>query len=975
MSLPSARPPLLMLIDGHALAYRAFHALREPMSAPDGEPTGATFGFTNMLLAALTTHRPTHLAVAFDRGRSGREALYPPYKANRAERPPELDVQLQRIAEIVAAFRVPVYTLDGFEADDVLGSLTAQAEAAGMDSLVVTGDSDLLQLVGPHTRVAISGRRMADMEVYDEARVRERYGVAPVDLAEWKGLKGDSSDNVPGVSGIGEKGATELIQTHGSVEAVIAAAPTFKPGRLRDNLIAQADQARLSTRLCRILRDLPVILDLDQVALTGYDREAVLAIFRRLAFRNFMERLPALDGGAPIGATAAPAPAALSGDYRLVADLPELEGLAAAWSAAPRLAFDTETTGVDPMRARLVGIAISDAVGRGWYVAVGHGLSVDQAAAEDAKTPDGAAAPSHAQMAMDFDVADAARAGDASVRPDVVDPPVDAAARAMAERNIPLEEVRRVLGPMLQGPAVKVAHHAKYDLTVLLRAGLPVAGPVFDTLVAAWLVDPGRRGLGLKDLSFTELGVEMTPITELIGKGKGQRTMAEVDPADAAAYAGADVDMTLRLADWAAPRLEERGARELFDELEMPLMWVLAEMERTGIRVDAEVLAEIARDLNARAAILEEQVFAAVGHRFNLASPKQLSEVLFGELGIPPTRKTDTGFSTNADALADLAAQYPVIQTIQDHRHVKKLLGTYVEALPLLINYETMRIHTSWQQTGTVTGRLSSTEPNLQNIPVRSELGGQIRRAFVAEPGWQILAADYSQMELRILAALSEDEALRRVYAEGGDIHADTAAYLFQKEPAEVSANERRLAKIVNFGIVYGMGAFGLSRSTGWSRSESAAFIERYFTRYAGVKAFFDRLLADCARTGYVSTLLGRRRYFPMLRDGSGVDGNTRSRLEREAINAPIQGSAADITKRAMIDLSAALKAGGHRSRLLLQVHDELLLEVPPDEVGAVAGLTRRIMTGCVPLAGVPLAVDVAVGANWGDLQRLSTPG
>ena len=967
MSERSAKPPLLLLVDGHALAYRAYHALREPMSAPDGEPTGATFGFTNMLLAALNTHRPTHLAVAFDRGRSGREALYPPYKANRAERPLELDVQLQRIAEIVAAFNIPVYTLDGFEADDVLGTLTAQAETAGVDSLVITGDSDLLQMVGPHTRVAISGRRMSEVEIYDAARVRERYGVEPVDLAEWKGLKGDSSDNILGVSGIGEKGATELIQAHGTVDGVLAAAPGFKPGRLRDNLIAQADQARLSARLCRIMRDLPVTLDMEQVALTGYDREAVLAIFRRLSFRNLMDRLPALDASAPGDAPAAPAPAAPSGDYRLVADLAELEDLTATWAAAPRLAFDTETTGVDPMRARLVGIAISDAVGRGWYIAVGHGAT----AAEG----DPSAAPAaHAQLTMDFGVgATGAGAAAGANATDPLDGPPDGdPPAALPDRNLPWAEVLRLLGPVLQGPAIKVAHHAKYDLTVLLRAGLPVSAPVFDTLVAAWLVDPGRRGLGLKDLAFTELGVEMTPISALIGKGKGQRTMAEVNPVDAAAYAGADVDMTLRLAHWAAPHLEERGARELFEQLEMPLMWVLAEMERTGIRVDAEVLAEIARDLNARAAALEDQIFAGVGHRFNLASPKQLSEVLFGELGIPPTRKTDTGFSTNADALADLAAQYPIIQTIQDHRHVRKLLGTYVEALPLMINYETMRIHTSWQQTGTVTGRLSSTEPNLQNIPVRSELGGQIRRAFVAEQGWLILAADYSQMELRILAALSGDEALTAVYAEGGDVHADTAAYLFQKDPSAVTANERRLAKIVNFGIVYGMGAFGLSRSTGWSRSESAAFIDRYFTRYAGVKAYFDRQLADCAQTGYVSTLLGRRRYFPMLREGSGVDANTRARMEREALNAPIQGGAADITKRAMIDLSAALKVGGYRARLLLQVHDELLLEVPPDEIDAVAALTRAIMTGCVPLPGVSLAVDVAVGVNWGELVRVT---
>lgn len=941
MSTPPAGPtPLLLLIDGHALAYRAFHALREPMSAPDGEPTGATFGFTNMLLAALAGYRPTHLAVAFDRGRSGREQLYPPYKANRAARPPELDQQLERIAEIVTAFNIPVYALDGFEADDVLGSLSAQAEAAGIDCLLLTGDSDLLQLVGPHTRVAISGRRMADAEVYDADRVRERYGVSPADLADWKGLKGDSSDNVPGVTGIGEKGATELIRTHGTVEAVIAAAPGFKPGRLRDNLIAQADQARLSTQLCRILRDLPVTLDLPAVALGGYDREAIVALFRRLAFRSLIERLSLLDGaagqdGAGASSSAASSAAPPSGDYRLVGSLSELEALVRRLADAPRLAFDTETTGVDPLLARLVGIALSDAPGRGWYIAVGHG-----AAEAGLETPGG-------QLAMSLDGGSSARF------------------------NLPLPEVLRLLTPLLTGAAVKVAHHAKYDLTVLAMAGLAVAPPVYDTLVAAWLVEPGRRGLGLKDLAFSELGVEMTPISALIGKGKGQRTMAEVDPEEAAAYAAADVDMTLRLADWAEPQLDERGARALFDELEMPLTWVLAEMERVGIRVDPEVLALIARDLNARAAELEAEVHREVGHAFNLASPKQLSEVLFGQLGIPPTRKTDRGYSTDAEALADLAPRYPIIQLIQEHRHLRKLLGTYVEALPLLVNPRTLRIHTSWQQTGTVTGRLSSTEPNMQNIPVRSELGGQIRRAFVAERGWRLVAADYSQMELRILAALSADPALLQVYAEGGDIHADTAAYLFQKEPAEVSANERRLAKIVNFGIVYGMGAFGLARSTGWSRSEAAAFIERYFGRYPGVRAYFDKVLADCAQQGYVSTLLGRRRYFPLLRAGATVDGNTRSRLEREAINAPIQGSAADITKRAMVDLHAALAAGGYRARLLLQVHDELLLEVPEEELDAVVPLTASIMRDCVPLEGVPLEVDVAVGANWGEMGRV----
>jgi len=933
--------PTLLLVDGHALAYRAYHALPPTLSARDGEPTNATFGFTSMLIDVLRAHAPTHAAVAFDAGRTGRDQIHPAYKANRVAMDDAMRLQMARINEVVEAFGIPIYRIEGWEADDVIATLAGQAAARGVDTLIVSGDSDLYQLIDAHTRVVTSGRRFGDPVVYDAARVVERYGVQPAQLVDWKGIKGDPSDNIPGVPGVGEKSATQLLQRWGSLEDALLNLDAVEPARLREALRAHAEVARLGVRLVAIRHDAPVALDLDACAWDAFDRERVMALFRQLDFRALAERLPEPTTAA--GSTAESDGSAErhgpDGQYAVVDTLEGLAALVTRLRTAARLAFDTETTNKDPMRASLVGIALSDGPDHGWYVPVAHRAAV----------PDDLPVQTVLPGTEDHAAAVAAR-------------PVE------APRNLPLVDVLAALAPVLAGASVKVAHHAKYDALVLRRAGLEVAAPLFDTMVAAWLIDPGRRGFGLKDLAWSRLGVEMTPITALIGSGRNQITMAEVPVSEAAPYAAADVDMTLRLAALLDPELDACGARELFETLEMPVSAVLTDMEEVGIRVDPSVLDGIRTELAARADALAERIHTAAGRPFNIASPAQLGQVLFAELGLPAARRTATGISTSADALADLAPLHPIVRDVLDWRHVAKLRGTYVDTLPLLIHPETGRVHTSWMQTSTVTGRLSSTDPNLQNIPVRSELGGQIRRAFVAEPGWQLLAADYSQMELRILAAVSGDEALRAVYREDGDVHAATAAFLFDKPTSAVTANERRIAKTVNFGTVYGISAFGLARQVALSRTESQAFIDRYFERYQGVRRYFDDQLQRAAEVGYVETLFGRRRYFPELRPSARVDHSARQRAEREAINAPIQGSAADITKRAMVTIHAALRDAGMRTRLLLQVHDELVLEAPKAEVSKAAELVRSLMERAAELDGVALVADVSTGPNWAEL-------
>jgi len=991
--------PLLVLIDGHALAYRAFHALPTTMTARDGEPTNATFGFASMLMQVLEAHAPDHMAVVFDAGHSGREQVYEEYKATRPEMDDALQPQMERIRELVRRFDLTEYRVEGWEADDIIATLADHATDAGMDTLVVTGDTDLFQIVGPHTRVVTSGKRFSDAVVYDAERITERYGLPPKQLVDWKGLTGDKSDNIPGVPGIGAKTATQLVARYGSVDAALEHIDEVEPKRAREALREHADQAKLSRQLVQIRHDAPVQLDVDATRLRGFDRDALMELFRRLDFRSLVDKLSALGMAGEEGAAAkadASSARVPQGDYEIVNTQERLAEVAQILASAGRIAFDTETTSVDPMRARLVGIAVSAATGSGWYIPVGHlenAEAVEGGTPRQASLPD-PAGPEYSASALDGpEVPGTAEAhgGSAASADSDVDSIADAGAALLASasrnggagssageesgtRNLPLTVVLNALRPALQGETEKLAHHMKYDVQVLRRQGLEVAPPVFDTMLAAWLVDPGSRGFGLKDLAWSRLGLEMTPITDLIGTGRKQITMADVSVERAAPYACADVDVTLRLADQLREELDNTGARRLFDEVEMPVAWVLADMEAAGIKVDSNLLGEIREDLSSRAAQLEARVFDAAGHSFNLASPQQLGEVLFGELGLPPTRRTQSGYTTAADALAPLAAEHPIVADVLEWRHLTKLIGTYIDALPELINPETGRIHTSWQQTSAVTGRLSSTDPNMQNIPVRTPVGEQIRRAFVAEEGNLLLAADYSQIELRILAALSQDEALLEVYRTGGDIHAATAAFLFDKDPADVDANERRVAKTVNFGTVYGISSFGLAARIGMSRADAQAFIDRYFELYPGVREHFDRVLARASEEGYVETVLGRRRYFPELRPDSPADRNARMRAEREAINAPLQGSAADITKLAMIEVHRRLKGTG-KGQLLLQVHDELLLEVPKPHVAETARMVHDAMCRAFELPGVALVVDVSAGPCWADLKSLDPRG
>jgi len=951
----------LVVIDGHALAYRAFNALPPDLTAPNGEPVNAVYGFALMLLDVLDRQAPDALVVTFDAGRSGRDEIYPQYKAHRPEMDESLRLQMDRIGDLIDAFDVPVLKQNGWEADDLIAALAAQAGEAGWQTLIVSGDTDLFQLVDANTSVQTSGRRFSESKLYDVSAVQERYGVAPKQLADWKALVGDTSDNIPGVPGIGAKSATAIIAEFGGIDEALEHLEEITPTRARNSLAKHVEQARLCLRLTTIRRDAPVELDLEQATFGAYDRERVVNLLRELGFGSLLDRLPELAGEVV-------EPTAPDGDYVVVETMEALHALIETLGSAERIAFDTETTGTDPMRAQLVGLALSDRPGRGWYVPVGH-------APPPVEPPD-ASAELPTQGSFDFgEHWKAESAAEGATSPEGEEQELVAASSAgladQEPRNLPLDTVLDAMRPVLTGEALKVAHHMKYDVLVLRRHGLEVAGPVFDTMIAAWLSDPGRRGFGLKDLAWNLLGVEMTPISALIGTGKGQITMAEVPVAEAAPYACADVDLTLQLADLLEPALLEAGARSLFDDVEMPVAWILADMSEAGIAVDTHVLDEIRAELESRAATLAARIEQEAGRPFNIASPKQLGVVLFEELGLPPTRRTKTGWSTSAGALADLAGSHPIVSDVLDWRHVAKLRGTYVDALPELIHPETGRIHTSWHQVTVVTGRLSSSDPNLQNIPVRTALGGSIRRAFVAPPGYDLLAADYSQMELRVLASLSGDEALRAVFAAGGDIHAATAATLFDKAPEEIDSNERRIAKMVNFGTVYGISAFGLASRMDMSREEAQAFIDRYFEAYPDVRGYFDRLLSDVAERGYVETVLGRRRYFPELRSDatSRIDVNTRRRAEREAINAPLQGSAADITKVAMIRLHEALEARGSAARLLLQVHDELLLEVPHDELEDIAALCEAHMRTSITLPGVELGVDLSVGPNWGELS------
>jgi DNA polymerase-1 len=921
-----AEPDKLVLIDGHALVYRAYFALPPTMRTSQGELTNAVFGFASMLLKVLQDEHPEYIAVTFDVGRTFRHDDYAEYKANRAEMPDDLRMQFERIDQLLAAFDIPAYSAEGYEADDVLAALADQAEKKGIQTLIVTGDTDTFQLVGPHVRVVAPGRSFSDTVIYDQERIRERYGLEPSQLIDYKALVGDTSDNVPGVRGVGDKTATKLLQEYGSVEAIYEHLDEVSSSRFRNALEEGRDQAFLSKHLVTIVHDVPVSLDLQACKVKELDREQVVELFRELEFRALLNRLPRpSDATAPaqlslFGAEEAP-PAIDAADYQIVDRVEALEAMVAELKQAAAFAVDVESTSVDPMLAELVGIALSGAEGTGYYIPTDHKPESNIA-------------------------------------------------------NLPIDLVVDRLKPLLQDPDIpKYAHNANYDLTVLAEQGLDVAPVTCDTMIAEWLINPGSRNLGLKNLAWNRLGVEMTPIEDLIGSGSKQITMDLVSAKKAAPYACADVDMTLRLANLLQPELREKALWDLYTDVEMPLVPVIVDMQRAGVKLDVEFLADMGEELGQRLGELEEEIEDHVGHSLNINSTQQLSVALFDELGLaqPWMRRGKSGhYSTAADVLEKLRDKHPVIELILEHRQLSKLKGTYVDALPALVNPRTGRVHTSYNQTGSVTGRFSSSNPNLQNIPIRTDIGREIRRAFVAEEGWLLLAADYSQVELRVLAHISGDPAMLAAFARGEDIHASTAAAIYGVPLEEVTRDQRRVAKMTNFAISYGVTGYGLSERTELTPAEADAFIKTYFETYPKIKQYIDRTREQARDDGYVETLLGRRRYFPELSTQSRVHRNVRDAAFRMAINAPIQGTAADILKEAMNRLWRELRAQGMRSRMILQVHDELVLEVPEKEMGLVAPLVKRTMEGAYKLDAA-LKVDMKEGRNWLEMNEYKT--
>ncbi len=917
--------PRLYLIDGHALAYRTYFALTgaggsERWMTQNGEPTAGVYGFTSVLLRLLEQDRPEYLAVAFDTGRTFRDDIFPEYKATREKMPEDLEAQFERIRQVVSAFDIPILEAEGYEADDVLGTVARQAAQQGVEVVILTGDRDLLQLADEHITIRLAGNKLSEAKDYGPQDVQQKYGLEPAQIVDYKALVGDPSDNIPGVRGIGEKTAVKLLRQYGDLDNIYQHLDEI-PTRFRKRLEEGRDSAYLSRKLAAIVTAVPVPFDLQACHARQFDRQQVVSLFRELEFRSLLGRLPDdRDEGQQLALFSAPT-SGIEGLQTIVIDsVEDLLALQARLEQADTIAFDVETTSTDAMQTELVGVSLALQQGEGYYIPVGH-------------------------------------------HPDLAGGP-----------QLPIERVIEALrGPLTEAGIAKVGHNLKYDALVLARHGLRPTPLSFDTMVAEWLCNPASHNLGLKSLAWVRLGIEMTEIQELIGRGRNQRSMAQVSIAQVAPYAAADAEICLRLMPLLEAELEEKAQTALFRELEIPLIPVLMEMELAGIGLDLAFLERLSKELAAKLAELEAEIHRQVGHTFNINSTQQLSKVLFEELGLKPpegTRRTASGlYSTAASVLESLRQAHPIVDLILQQREIAKLKSTYVDALQAQVNPQTGRVHSSFNQTGSVTGRLASSDPNLQNIPIRSELGRRIRRAFVAAPGEQLLSVDYSQIELRIVAHMAEDQAMIQAFLDDQDIHAATASAIYGVPLQEVTPAMRRHAKAINFGLIYGMSPFGLTRSTDLTLAEAEDFVKAYFERFPGVKGYLERVRQQAMEQGYVETLLGRRRYFPQLRrDGARVSEQARNRALREAVNAPIQGTAADIIKLAMLRLPSALKQAGLPGQMLLQVHDELVLEVPGEKLRAVAAVVQRTMQDAYSLR-VPLKTDAKAGPTWADMQ------
>ena len=980
----------LMLLDGNGLIYRGYFAL-PPLSTTKGELVNAVFGFTSILLRGFADVKPDYVAVAFDLpGPTFRHEEFREYKATRKPMPDDLRSQFPKVREVVAALRIPVLELAGYEADDVIGTLTLQAEARGIDSTVVTGDLDMLQIVSDRVRLMTTRQGVQNTVYYDPATIRERYGLAPAQMVDFKALKGDSTDNIPGIPGVGEKTAARLIADFGDLDALYSRLDEVKQEKLRQSLEAHRDQVHQSRHLATIVRDLPVELDYAAARLGDYDREAVVRLFRELEFRSLIDRLPRLEGESVEDAVEA-SRAARSGGMAAaqVGEAPE------GWRGG-RVASTPSARPPKPAASE-GGLQLSLD-----FAVVSEGTSMSGAPAPAAREGAGEAAregaPTPERPAQVFgSLTDALRAtiDDPAARVERIDPsdpataadvaawlaghpevgvallpaapvkgepsaryPVPAGAFAVAgpdgrivaaEGDAPATALRRLVEA--SGVGV-VAHEAKPILVARFADDLAGAATsvAFDTQIAAYVLNASLRSQAIDDVALERAGLVLPP------------PAASLVPPH---RAGLEALAALAVRDPLADALVAEDLDRLYREIELPLVPILGRMEATGVALDLDALSVLDAEFGAELGRLEDEIFASVGHQFDLASPKQLQQILFFELDLPKGKKTKTGYSTDASVLEELRGVHPMVGALLDWRMYSKLRSTYVQALPTLVSPIDGRLHTTFHQAVAATGRLSSSDPNLQNIPIRTDLGRRIRRAFVAgDPGLVLLAADYSQIELRILAHVSGDPHLREAFAEGADIHRRTAALVLHKEESAITKDERAMAKMVNFGIAYGMSDYGLSTRANISRDEAKAFIDRYFATYSGISQYMLHIREVAAQQGYVTTLLGRRREIPELR---ASNPNLRQAGERMAINMPIQGTAADIIKIAMIRLDRRLRDGGHASRLLLQVHDELLLEVPRDELDAIVPLVRETMETAVPL-DVPLDVDVKVGDDWEEM-------
>ena len=900
-------PPRLYLIDGSSYIFRAFYGIKQFLSNSKGLPTNAIYGFASMLLKILREEQPEYIAIIFDpKGKTFRHEMYKEYKANRKETPDDLKPQIPYIINLVEVFNIVSMQQEGFEADDLIGTISKKAEKKGFDVTIVSGDKDMMQLISPKIKMLDTMKN----KTFGEKEVKEKFGVEPERVTEVMGLMGDSSDNIPGVPGIGPKTATTLIQNFGDIENLLKNLEQIKKKSLKNKLLEYTEQARLSKKLCTIDTNLNLPVGIEEMKAKKLDSKRIITLFKQLEFAALLSKIE-------LGNEKWVESGKLRGwksdtdkkKYKLVFSEKELDKIIIQVKNKGLLSIDLETTSVFPMEAEIVGISISIIPHDAYYIPVGH---------------DYPGAP------------------------------------AQLNRDMVLGKLK----PVLEDKKIKkIGQNIKYEIIVFQNSGIKIKNIYFDTMIASYLINPSKHNHNLEDIALEYLDYRVITYKEVVGSGSKEVGFNKVDLETAASYSGEDADITLQLSKKLLPALETDALVSLLNNVELPLAEALAEIEINGVKINKNFLKKMSKDLEKDISLSAQKIYDMAGEKFNINSPKQLSELLFEKLKIPPLKKTKTGYSTDMSVLEQLATGYPLPAEIISYRQLSKLKSTYVDALPLLVNSKTGRIHTSFNQTVTATGRLSSSNPNLQNIPIRTDLGRKIRKAFIAEKNHLLLSADYSQIELRILAHLSEDEVLIEAFKKGEDIHVQTGARIFNVFPNMVDSNMRRMAKAVNFGIIYGISPFGLSKNIRVSLKEAKEFIDHYFALYKGVKSYIEQTITDARKNGYVTTILNRRRYLPEL---NSKNRQMKEFAERTAVNTPVQGSAADLIKIAMINISRAIKSKNLKSKMILQVHDELVFEIPEAEKKMMVDLVNKEMEGVMELK-IPLIVDTWIGKNWGE--------